>query len=315
MMKKKSHPGRYERKGMSLVELFELFPDDATAEAWFELQRWGKQICCPRCGSVRYSKVKNRRPMPYRCKDCRKHFSVKIGTVMEASNLSYQKWALAIYLIASSLKGVSSMKLHRDLKIRQPSAWHLAQRIRQGFTDGNKRMVGPVEADETYVGGKRRNMPKSRRKELHGRGPVGKVAVAGIKDRATNQVSATVVPATDSAILQGFVRDQVEAGAKVYTDDALAYDGLVDFGHESVKHSVAEYVRGNVHTNGIESFWSMFKRGHKGVYHKMSPKHLHRYVTEFVGRHNMRDFHTLQQMSLIVHGMDQKRLRYRDLVN
>ena len=311
---KQSHPGRCERKGMSLVELFELFPDDATAEAWFELQRWGKQICCPRCGSVRYSKVKNRRPMPYRCKDCRKHFSVKIGTVMEASNLSYQKWALAIYLIATSLKGVSSMKLHRDLKIRQPSAWHLAQRIRKGFGSDIEAMTGPVEADETYVGGRRANMAKSKRKKLDGRGPVGKTAVAGIKDRATNKVSATVVENTDSATLQGFVRGQVAQGATVYTDDALAYDGLVDFHHESVKHSVAEYVRGNVHTNGIESFWSIFKRAHKGTFHKMSPKHLHRYVTEFVGRHNIRGFDTIQQMALIVHGMDRKRLRYSDLV-
>ena len=300
---------------MSLVELFELFPDDETAERWFELQRWGKQICCPRCGSVRYSKVKNRRPMPYRCKDCRKHFSVKIGTVMEASNLNYQKWAIAIYLVATSLKGVSSMKLHRDLKIRQPSAWHLAQRIRKGFGGDIEVMVGPVEADETYVGGKRKNMPKSKRKELDGRGPVGKVAVAGIKDRSSNKVSAMVVETTDSATLQGFVRDQVAAGAKVYTDDALAYDGLVDFDHESVKHSLAEYVRGNVHTNGIESFWAMFKRAHKGTYHKMSPKHLHRYVQEFVGRHNIRGFDTIQQMALIVRGMDQKRLRYSDLTS
>ena len=288
-----------------------MFPD-RDAEAWFELQRWGQ--ICSRVVDRRYSKMKNRR-LPYRCKDCRKHFSVKIGTVMEASNLNYQKWALAIYLIATSLKGVSSMKLHRDLKIRQPSAWHLAQRIRKGFGGDIEIMAGPVETDETYVGGKRKNMSKSKRKKLDGRGAVGKVAVAGIKDRTTNKVSATVVKATDSATLQEFVRDQVEAGAKVYTDDALAYDGLVDFVHESVKHSVGEYVRGNVHTNGIESFWSMFKRGHKGVYHKMSPKHLHRYVTEFVGRHNMRDFDTLQQMALIVHGMDQKRLRYRDLVS
>ena len=135
-----------------------MFPDNTTAEVWFELQRWGNEICCPRCGSVRYSATKARKPMPYRCKDCRKHFSVKIATVMEASNLNYQKWAIAIYLVATSLKGVSSMKLHRDLKIRQPSVWHLAQRIRQGLTDGNKTMIGPVEVDETYVGGKRHNM-------------------------------------------------------------------------------------------------------------------------------------------------------------
>ena len=118
---------------------------------------------------------------------------------------------------------------------------------------------------------------------------------------------------TDSATLQGFVRGQVVEGAKVYTDDALAYDGLVEFEHESVKHSVAEYVRGNVHTNGIESFWSLFKRAHKGTFHKISPKHLNRYVKEFVGRHNQRESDTLDQMSSMVQGMDQKRLRYSDL--
>ena len=207
------------------------------------------------------------------------------------------------------------MKLHRDLEITQKSAWFLAHRIRKSWGSENHSMFsGPVEADETHIEGRRANMPKSKRKQLDGRGPTGKTAVVGIKDRETNRVSATVVESTDSATLQGFVRGQVAEGVKVYTDDALAYYGLVEYDHKSVQHSVAEYVRGNVHTNGIESFWSMFKRAHKGTFHKISPKHLQRYVTEFVGHHNQREQGTLQQMVAVVRGLDQKRLRYKDLI-
>ena len=311
IMKKKSHPGRYERKGMSLVELFELFPDNAAAEAWFELQRWPSGICCPRCGSVRYSETKNRKPMPYRCKDCRKHFSVKIGTVMEASNLNYQKWGFAIYMVATNLKGVSSMKLHRDLKIRQPSAWHLAQRIREGFVGDVQAMAGPVEVDETFIGGKERNKHAS--KKLHaGTGGTGKAVVAGAKDRATGKVSAEVVSGTGRSTLQGFVFSKTEPGAAVYTDEHLAYKGLPN--HTAVKHGAGQFVNGMAHTNGVESFWSMLKRGYYGTFHKMSVKHLNRYVAEFAGRQNMRDCDTIQQMSQVARGMDGKRLRYEDLI-
>ena len=310
MMKKKSHPGRYERKGMSLAELFELFPDNAAAEAWFELQRWPSGICCPRCGSVRYSEVKNRNPMPYRCKDCRKHFSVKIGTVMEASNLKYQQWAFAIYMVATNLKGISSMKLHRDLKIRQPSAWYLAQRIREGFCGDIQAMAGPVEVDETYIGGRERNKHGSKR-EHAGRGPVGKAAVVGVKDRAPNNVSAEAVPSTDQSTLQGFVARNTAEGAKIYTDQHPSYKGLPN--HQAVCHSVGEFVREQAHTNGVESFWATLKRGYYGTFHKMSPKHLNRYVQEFAGRHNIRGLDTIDQMARIARGLDQKRLKYSDL--
>ena len=157
---------------------------------------------------------------------------------------------------------------------------------------------GPVEVDETYFGGKRKNMSKSRRAKLEGRGPVGKVAVAGIKDRATNKVQARVVPDTKSETMIRFIMENTDPDTKVYTDDALVYHVLPN--HESVKHSVGEYVRGKAHTNGVESFWSMLKRAHTGVFHKISPKHLNRYVQEFAGKHNLRRLDTLAQMRVVV---------------
>ena len=233
---------------------------------------------------------------------------------MQASNLGYQTWAVAIYLCLTSLKGVSSMKLHRDLDITQKSAWLLAHRIRKALESGSQGFfTGPVEVDETYFGGKRANMPKHKREQLKGRGAVGKTAVVGVKDRAKNLVNAKVVQDTKKPTLHGFVSENTAPDATVYTDDALVYESL-PFPHEVVRHSVGEYVKGMAHTNGMESFWSMLKRAYAGTYHKMSPKHLERYLNEFKTRHNIRPLDTIDQMRAIVVGMDCKRLRYRDLI-
>ena len=311
-------PGKSHRHGISLAKLFRMFPDNATAERWFIEQRWPDGIACHYCGSIHVQTGAKHKTMPFRCRDCRKRFSVRTGTVMQASNLSYQVWVIASYLMTTSLKGVSSMKLHRDLDISQKAAWFLAHRLRDSWrVDGHSSLpfLGPVEVDETYFGGKRRNMSNARRKALAdtGRGPVGKVAVVGAKDRRTKRVAAKVVHATDQETLQGFVEDHAAPGATVYTDDATAYESL-RFNHATVKHSLSEYVKGEIYTNGIESLWSMLKRAHMGTYHKLSPKHLHRYVTEFVARHNQREQDTLDQMGAMVRGMDCKRLRYQDLI-
>ncbi len=306
--------GKSYRKGLSIVDLFKMFPDDATAEAWFVERRWPNGIGCPHCGSMNVQTGAKHKTMPYRCreKECAKRFSAKTRTVMESSKLGFQAWMIATYQITTSLKSISSMKLHRDLNINQRSAWFLAHRLRVVLAQKAGVFSGPVEVDETHMGGRRRNMSKSKRRKLEGRGPVGKTAIVGVKDRETKQVIATVVEHTDAVTLHGFIHENVEEGAKVYMDEATAYSGLRN--HESVKHSVAEYVRGQAHTNGIESFWSMLKRAHKGTFHKLSAKHLGRYVDEFAGRHNMREMDTLDQMAAIVSRMDGKRLRYWDLI-
>ena len=294
-----------------------LFPDNATAEQWFIEQRWPDGVCCHYCGSVNVQTGCQHKTMPYRCREkkCGKKFSAKTGTVMESSKICYQDWIIATFQMLTSLKSVSSMKLHRDLGISQKSAWFLNHRLRSALSEDSARFRGPVEVDETYFGGKRRNMSNTKRKALAdtGRGPVGKTAVVGAKDRVTKKVSAQVVRATDQETLQGFVEDHAAPGATVYTDDATAYESL-RFNHATVKHSLSEYVKGEVHTNGIESLWSMLKRAHTGTFHKLSPKHLDRYVQEFAGRHNVREQDTIEQMASVTGGMEGKRLTYERLI-
>ena len=261
-------PGKSHRIGISLIDLFSMFPDDKSATEWFESVVWEDGRYCGKCGSTRTKPVPNAKPMPYWCSNCRSYFSVKTGTPIEKSKVPMQKWCIAIYLCLTSLKSVSSMKLHRDIKVSQPTAWFMMHRIREAWMS---------------------------RKLNAGRGAVGKTAVAGIKDRELNEVRAKVVEDTTARTLQGFVADNVSSDATVYTDDSTSYSNL-PFYHESVKHSVGEYVKEQAHINGMESFWAVLKRAHKGTFHKISPKHLDRYVHEFAGKHNIRNLDTLAQM-------------------
>ena len=307
-------PGKAHRKGVTLFELQRMFPDEEAARQWFEAIIWPDGPQCPHCGSDDARECKNHKPMPYRCGSCRKHYSVKTGSLMNGSPLPLLKWLYAIYLDTTSLKGVASMKLYREIGITQKTAWFMQQRIREAFADQGPPvpMAGPVEVDETYVGGKARNMHAVQRKQLTGRGGVDKTAVVAAKDRATKQVAARVVERPDQPTLQGFVVEHADWQADIYTDSASAYKGLPN--HQAVAHSTGEYMRGAVGTQGVESWFSMLKRAHKGTFHKMSPKHLQRYVNEFAGRHNIREAGTLAQMAFVAAKLAGRRLTYARLI-
>ncbi len=315
--KKRTGPGQYHRAGISWVKLLKMFPDSESAEKWFAKKRWGNTPTCPHCGCTNVQVGAKHPSMNYRCRNpkCRKFFSVRVGTVMEDTKMDYQIWVLAIYILNVGIKGASSMKMHRDLNITQKSSWYLAHRIRESWREDMKMFLGQVEIDETYVGGKRKNMSNAKRKELEGtgRGPVGKTTVVGTRDRGTKQVQAKVVTDTTGETLAEFVNSTSKEDAVTYTDDFRGYQALKRAAHKTVKHSVKEYVDGDDHINGMESFWSLLKRGYYGTYHRMSPKHLQRYVNEFTGRHNIREYDTIKQMELTAKGLFDKEITYKQL--
>ena len=315
-------PGKYFRKGISLVGLISKFPTDEAAEQWFVQTRWNGHVHCPKCGSLnvgKQGKRKGRTLTEWRCREheCRKYFTVKTDTILHDSKLGLQKWLIALYLFATNLKGVSSMKLYRDLGITQKHAWHLGHRIRKAMARKTDPFVGTNEADEAFIGGKERNKHKNK-KTNPGGGSKGKTAIIAAKNRETNKINATVIPNTKKPTIHKFIEDTVADGSSVYTDELKSYLNMKNINHERVRHKAGEYVRykdlEEIHTNGVESFWAMFKRGFYGTYHLMTTKHLDRYVKEFVGRHNTRSMDTLDQMADMMRGTIGKRLDYAELV-
>ena len=302
---------------LSLYDFFKKFPNEDAAREFFENKRWSNGKYCPHCGSYSISECKDAKPMPYRCKDCRKHFSVRTGTTLEESRLPLQKWLMAIYMMTTARKGIPSTQMARELGITQKSAWFLAQRIRESWlatqSENNNKLDGDVEVDETYIGGKEANKHASK-KLNNGRGAVGKFIVVGMKQRNGTAIVKKAFDTT-AKTLKGFIHQNVIHGANVYTDNFKAYCGLNGYNHNTVNHSVGEYVRQQVHTNGIESFWALLKRGYYGIFHYMSFKHLHRYINEFAFRHNTASVGTMAFIEMTVSKMYSRRLTYKELIN
>ncbi len=300
-------------KTLSLYQFLQRIPDEKTARKYIEKMRWSKGRYCPHCKSQNTVRVKDEKPQPYRCKDCRKHFSVRTGTVLASSNLSLQKWLLAIYLMNTAKKGVSSCQMARELGVTQKTAWMLCHKIREAWTNPTPQFSGIVETDETYLGGKEKNKHNSKKLKA-GRGTVGKQVILGCRER-TGKVKAIAAKSNSNREIYRFITQNIRIGSTVYTDEHKSYNDLEGYNHQSVNHSRMEYVRGNIHTNGIESFWALLKRGYYGTFHHFSREHALRYANEFATRLNQSNCDTEDVLAITVKNSVGKNLPYKVLTN
>lgn len=298
----------------TLLEAIRYFADLDVATEFTARLRWPDGPVCPKCGVLdeKHYYLKTRRV--WKCRACKKQFSVKVGTIFEDSAIGLDKWLPAVWLIANCKNGISSYELAKDLGVTQKTGWFMLHRIRLAMQTGTfEKLSGQVEADETFIGGKARNMHKSKRKEkITGRGSSGKVAVMGLLERH-GKVKTKIVPDTTSRTLQVEVRENVEPGSEVHTDALRSYRGLdPEYVHNVVDHA-ERYVDGHVHTNGLENFWSLLKRGIKGTYVSVEPYHLFRYLDEQAFRFNEREGKDADRFAKTLGSVSGRRLTYLEL--
>tara|TARA_R110001606_G_scaffold335079_1_gene483061 strand:- start:252 stop:1169 length:918 start_codon:yes stop_codon:yes gene_type:complete len=297
----------------SILELINAFPNEQSCIDHLEKLRWNENVVSPFDNT---SKVYNCKGNKYKCKNTGKYFNVRTQTIFDNTKMPLQKWFLAIWLVTSHKKGISSLQLGRDLDITQKSAWFMLQRIRKCFgIDNDTQLSNEVEVDETYVGGKNKNRHANKKvKNSQGRSAKDKTPVVGMVERG-GKVTARTVENVKSVTLTAEIIRNVKESATLYSDEWLGYKGVSRiYDHSIVKHNQGQYVNGRVHTNTIEGFWSLLKRGIFGIYHFTSKKHLQMYVDEFVFRYNTRKGSESDRFNLLLNNIE-NRITYKELIN